>query len=349
VLVTLLLVLLGVAAVMVGHRLGGMQVALLVGGVLGAVLFTHQSYHRNWTWTGFCPSTVPKDDQRDVKPGKTLWDWLQLFIIPTVLALVAFALNEQQQMRALQASQAQHKSDTAMALDQDRESVLNTYMDRMSDLLLSHKLPQDHTSCSRLSNAARDIAQARTITAMRRLDGRRNGFLLTFVSKVGVDLCGTDLSEIDLREATASDANLRGADLTRAELRGAKLSRANLSGAILNKANLKDATLDMAHLSQATLSGADLRGAHLSGADLREAILYEAHLRKAILSGADLRGAYLTEADLTRADLRGAKLLGANLSEANLSDANLLGATGASLKDAASLQHAIMPDGTVHP
>src|SRR2546430_10355360 len=27
------------------------------------------------------------------QPGKTLWDWLQLFIVPVVLAIVAFSFN----------------------------------------------------------------------------------------------------------------------------------------------------------------------------------------------------------------------------------------------------------------
>src|SRR5438067_7420651 len=105
---------------------------------------------------------------------KTLFHWLDILIVPVIIAAAAFWLNAQQQ---------QH--NTTMTLDQERESLLNTYMDSMSNLLLNDKanlllndkLPHGHNSCSTLSDVAWDTAQARTITVMRRLDGPRNGSL----------------------------------------------------------------------------------------------------------------------------------------------------------------------------
>ncbi len=59
-----------------------MFVALLVLFVVGVL-----GYIFNWDWVGLGPfvsPTHPKDS--DFQRGKTLWDWLQLLIIPLVQA-----------------------------------------------------------------------------------------------------------------------------------------------------------------------------------------------------------------------------------------------------------------------
>ena len=113
----------------------------------------------------------------------------------------------------------------------------------------------------------------------------------------------------------------------------------------MGKHDFAKAVLDGADLSGVDLSEASLNFAHLSGADLSGADLSDADLWWAHLDGADLSGA-----DLSGADLRDANLSGANLSEADLSGANLSEAQVSSeqLAQAASLEGAIMPDGTVH-
>ncbi len=78
--------------------------------------------------------------------GKTLWDWLQLLIIPLMLAGGGFWFSLQQSDISAQASNRQHDSDQKIAvanrqndmqiaLDQQRETTLKTYLDDMSDLL----------------------------------------------------------------------------------------------------------------------------------------------------------------------------------------------------------------------
>jgi hypothetical protein len=55
------------------------------------VAFVILAYLRRWSWTGFVaqPSSG----------GKTFWDWLQLLIVPLVLAVAAFWLNDEQSQR----------------------------------------------------------------------------------------------------------------------------------------------------------------------------------------------------------------------------------------------------------
>src|SRR5437588_783774 len=88
-------------------------------------------------WTGIVGHVGPLKNNagdRDYYPAKTLWDWMQLLIVPLVLAFFVFWLTAQQQDRAHQASTEQHRADAIATLDQARESLLNTYIDRMSAL-----------------------------------------------------------------------------------------------------------------------------------------------------------------------------------------------------------------------
>ena len=168
-----------------------------------------------------------------------------------------------------------------------------------------------------------------------------------------VNLNGTDLRNINLKEANLAKVTLKNTDL-----RGANLEGADLSGSFLIKSDLRSVNLRLANLTDATLKEADLRGVKIeqtnfSGvrchkADLRGTVFATNNLKgtkffKTDLRGADFRNAVLPKISFFGADLRGANfvnvnlteanLKGANLDEANLSKANLINAdlSGASL------------------
>ena len=285
--------------------------------------------------------------------GKTLWDWLQLLIIPIMLASGGFWFSLQQSDISAQASQRQHDSDQKIAtenrqndmqiaLDQQRETTLKTYLDDMSDLLLNH-----HLRTSKPGDEVSLVARERTLTTLRRLDAPRNGIVVQFLRDASL-IIGVPNAVVDL-----SDANLSGDDLSIANL-----AFVNLSDADLRDANLSGAILDSANLSHTFLGSANLSSAYLENADLSYANLSNANLSDADLSNANLSNANLSRANLSRATLLGATLSGANLSDANLSDANLsnadlTGATGITIeelaKQAKSLAGATMPDGSTHP
>ncbi len=89
---------------------------------------------KKWKWIGFS--------------DKTLWNWLQLLgvlAIPLVLVLGTLWLGTQQSQMseallknqhdtALAMSQQQRETEQAIAEDQQRETTLNTYFDRMSPI-----------------------------------------------------------------------------------------------------------------------------------------------------------------------------------------------------------------------
>jgi len=291
-----------------------MRVAL---GILGAVLLVAAAgvivkgySDPGWRWVGIAAFTKPPSDYQ---PAKMLWDWLQLLIIPVVLAVAGYWYNTQQKQREAETSQ-----------DKQREDLLATYFDRLSDLLLKGELSppaEDAEGQGQAKGKGSAVARARTLTVLRRLDGDRRGSLVRFLSESGLitakilpedpaimtahePLKGQpilSLSDADLFGADLRWADLRGADLRGADLRGANLRGADLRGADLRRADLQNANLDGANLRWANLQDTDLRWADLRWADLGEADLHGAHAYFARLQGADFRGANLQGADLYRA------------------------------------------------
>jgi len=307
-----------------------------------------------FNWTGF--------------KGKTLWDWLQLLIIPFVLAVGGLWFNQAQTARENKAADKRYKDELGIAHDNQQAATLGAYIDKMSELLLEKRLGE----LKQEPEEVQKIARVRTLTVLPRLDANRKRSVLHFLYESRlinkntsiIDLKAADLSEANLYQADQSGTSQWTTDLSGADLHEVNLSRANLSyanlskvdlrgadlkGAKLHKANLKDADLgpiDDINVSGADLSGADLSGADLSGANLKGTNLKGANLSKANLSctnlsGADLSGAVMCNVELTTANLTGADLSGANLKGARV--------TPEPWREAKSLQGAIMPDGSIHP
>jgi len=206
---------------------------------------------------------------------KTLWDWLDLLIIPAVLGLGALWLNGQTQ-----------RVERKIASERNQEAALQAYLDRMTDLLLKGKLRD-----SDFGDEVQTVARTRTLTVLRGLEKERKSAVVWFLVESG--LISTDLLH--------KDAVIPIISLAGAELSGVDLTRANLTGADLSKANLSQARLMGAHLNEADLRAANLLDADLSAAILREASLDEANLTEAVLFAADLTGARVTPEQLSRA------------------------------------------------
>jgi hypothetical protein len=121
----------------------------------------------------------PKHDWRDWTGfrGKTLWDLLGLLIVPVVIALAGWWLSEvstrNQQRIENQRAQAQQRIED----DRVRESVLQSYIQHMTELLLDKGL-----AISKQDQPVRSIARSSALTAVRQLDGDRKGILLQFLS-----------------------------------------------------------------------------------------------------------------------------------------------------------------------
>ena len=258
--------------------------------------------------------------------GKNLWDWLQLLIIPAVLAVGGYLFNY-----------TTSRTEREVASAKQREDALQAYIDSMSALLLERDLRKKVVE---VDDEVRNLARVRTLTTLARLDATRKRTLLQFLYESGllkvvkpkrdlggiIDLRGANLRGVDLRAADLGKVFLKGADLRGANLRGADLRGADLGEAMLEGANLRGAYADDGGGNVIGIfayeEGFDEVGVWRDRSDVGEFNLQEANLFKADLRGANLRGA-----DLRGADLRGANLRGADLRRANLDKANLHGTT----------------------
>src|SRR5215218_1953096 len=210
----------------------------------------------------------------------TLWDWLKLLIVPAVLAGGGIWFNKQQRERELE-----------IADQRTQDEALQAYLDQMSHLLTDKELRRT----TDWLDEARITARARSLAALRRMDGEHRKSVLQHRKSVLQFLYEAQL--INRRESTfvegvtyelgpARIVGLSGADLRSADLRYIYLSDAALNGALLDNADLREAKLRDIDLGGAYLSGADLRGADLRGASLINAELQRKD--ELNLSGADL-------------------------------------------------------------
>jgi uncharacterized protein YjbI with pentapeptide repeats len=277
----------------------------------------------SFPFTGFNSEHVP--DPKQYLPAKTLWDWLQLLIIPGVLAVGGTVFNRLLDVRSRD-----------IATDQQQETALQNYLLEMSNLLTTKKLRQ-----SKPGSPERDIARARTLTVLPGLDPLRKGRVLRFLYETGliyventiVDLHGADFSNLRIHESKLSSIYLQKTG-TRLSLRKANLQGAIFRDASLEQVDLRGACLENTYLSAADLSRTWLCHANMKRARLNGSNLYQTCLREAQMQGVRLRGAYLREADLRcakllkydekhEADLQAADLQKARLEEAQMQDADL--------------------------
>lgn len=269
---------------------GPLILALVLGLAVGALLWAGYGQ----PWTGLGPYL---NSRGEWEREKTLWDWMELLLVPGVLAAGAAWFSWVQNKRQREAEERRVKASREIETDRFREAALQEYIDRISDLVLERDLRESSSGTE-----VRDLAKARTMTVLRRLDRSRRGALLRFLH--GSGLIARTQAAVDLNRA-----DLGGAYLARADL-----SRSNLSGAIL-----REAFLEAANLRGADLSEADLQGARLVSADLRDANLSEARLGWSDLDLADLRGADLTGARVTDEQLdQAASLKGATLPDGTM-------------------------------
>lgn len=163
----------------------------------------------------------PYDDASQAARMPTWWDWLSLLIVPLAVAAGAAFIGYIQKRTELdiadkardedrEIARKARESEQQIAGDRLWQATLEAYYDRMTELLLEHKLresPED--------SEVRSIARARTVAVIRSLDAGRNRQLLAFLRTS--KLIEKEQPVVDLREADLFETNLSGADLSRAQ------------------------------------------------------------------------------------------------------------------------------------
>lgn len=222
----------------------------------------------NHPWTGFAGYGLQNGE---FVPTKKLWDWLDLLIVPLVLAIGAFLLDG-----------SRKRSEQEVESDRQKQEILDEFVAYISSLLIEKKL-----SSSTAPNAVREVARTRTLTALRLLDGKRKAQVLQFLYEAKlilanpvIQLNGADFRDALLDEATLSGAELRGVYFSGASIRRANLVGTDLRGSDFSHVNFHESNLSNARLVQATLDRADLRTAILNNTDFSDINLNKACMTK---------------------------------------------------------------------
>lgn len=328
--------------------------------VLLVILIVMIQFGYDFPWTGFGEYSI----STGVEPAKTLWDWLDLLIVPFIIAVGTFFFNREENRRReklekerekietkrynqeIEIADRRYQVDRDIAADKEKEERLQSFYGKMEELLFDRNLRNAENNSD-----AMHIARAITLTTLRGIDVQRKRFVLQFLYEAKlidrentiVQLWGADFRGGNFDDFYLVSANLAGADFTSSSFRGSTLEKAEL-----RKARFKEVDFFEANLSGAILMGADFENANCLVANFIDSNLVEAYMRGARLDGArlnraDMRGTYLYSAVLQSAYLTDANLQGAYLGFANLFEAMV---SDEQIRKADTLHKAILPDGT---
>src|SRR5919107_1498956 len=216
------------------------------------------------TTSGMSMNTDRKHSEQQTKTsrwgfrGMTVRDWLPIvaaLLVPVVITLgiwgITWQLEKLENQRDRQAQKLENQraqAERELAERRAQDEALQAYLDQMSQLILDRKLleVEQGDPVHAQGDPAHTLAQARTSTAILRLDAEHNENVTRFLSNSGLAvssegspglLIDANLSRADLEDAVLSDADLEDADLSGANLQNADLSAwlsdTNLSGANL--------------------------------------------------------------------------------------------------------------------
>lgn len=280
-------------------------VAVLV--VLAVLVFL--GYIFQWGWVGVKGKPIQ---------AKTLWDWFQLLIIPTVITVGGILYNYVSSRNEREANKQRAEIERELAEDEQREVALRDYFDRMTELILDKKLRE-----SKPIDEVRKIAQVRTEEVLDRIkfdEGWRKKTVLNFLYKMGLIDKGKPI--IHLRNTGFGEGDLQNIVLRNADLSGVSFNFVSLLAADLSGSNLQHAGLDYVNFREAVLIGANLKGAKIRGCN--DGYKYIDPYVRADFSGADFSGATIKGDVLTGADVTGAVFDGTRIDiRADLSDCNI--------------------------
>ena len=188
--------------------------------------------------------------------GMTVREWLELLIVPVVLALITVVFtwqqNERQQdLETKRTNQAQKienlraEAERELAEQRAQDETLQAYLDQMGSLLLEKDLRE-----SQEDSDVRRLARARTLVVLDVLDSRRQNRVLRFLEETELIRARPPDRPpiISLKYASLRDFELIGKQL----LKGTDLTQAGLAGAELSVTHLEDTNLSLATWARPT-------------------------------------------------------------------------------------------------
>jgi hypothetical protein len=109
------------------------QQLLWAGGIaaLAFLIIVICGYLFGWKWTGLVAVAT--------YTRRTLWDWLDLLIVPVLLAIGGYLFTRSQNRRTREDAKLQRELDSQLAEERRQDDALQAYLDHMSDMLIPKK------------------------------------------------------------------------------------------------------------------------------------------------------------------------------------------------------------------
>ena len=189
---------------------------------------------------------------------KTMWDFLQLLIVPFLLGVFG-VFYTQQRVRL----------DQKIADDQKNEEILQKYIESVGEIILGAGYDKDKENPIFSKNQV-TISEARTQLVFRQLDVKRKSNVVYFLynsNLIGGILPGRDpfggidhtrprilsLKKMDLSSIDLSHSDLPGINLSQSDLTKANFENAKMPSAILFDTEHKEIRIKGANFKNATL------------------------------------------------------------------------------------------------
>jgi hypothetical protein len=161
------------------------KIVVAAGGVLGLatlLIVIVGGYLYQWEWSGL------------TEPKRTLWDWLDLLIVPVVLALGGYLFTRSENQRTQDVAERQRRVDREIAdqrteidrelADQRRQDdLLQAYLDQMGELVTDKDRPLHR---AQMGDRLSMLARARTLSVLNILKGGRKVSVLLFLYESGL-------------------------------------------------------------------------------------------------------------------------------------------------------------------
>jgi uncharacterized protein YjbI with pentapeptide repeats len=247
-------------------------------------------------WTGFA--------------GKTLWQWMELLIIPSVLGIAATLYDKSQKDHEQRLADKRIKNEREISLDRFQEETFRDFTEKLSDLMLNKNL-----RISKPDDEVRFVARAHTLTTFRTLDIGRKAQLIRYLYEANlingetppISLSGVDLQEIRLDYLILKGINLKNVNLNRSHLNNCDFSSSNFEEAALDDVYGIDTKFINANLEKARING-NFSGAQFCNANLKNIVFantrfYDTNFRDAILDNSTFVECFLESANFVRASL----------------------------------------------
>lgn len=301
-----------------------------IGCVVLLAIFSKMLYWAIWAdippeWTGFGRWSENVGSGIEFQRAKTLWDWMELLLIPVMLTIGVAWLNKREKEKEESAKELERE----IAQDKRQQEALDAYLSRMSNLILD--MSSSHASTDIATASFKSVAEAQTIAVLRTLDGKRKGQVLEFLYRNGLlggpekeqpmptlDLKRAELRHVDLIVGLPKDVDNNTEHTDWGDDPDCRLRKYvdKFSEQSRWRIGLVGAEMLQADFYKAALVLTDL-----TGANLEEAYLVNAYLHGAILENAVFNRANLTKATLYKASCVGTKFSGAKLCGVNFEGA----------------------------